>query len=466
MERSSSSVNFASVFTDQRLAKRATAIYQSLLMARNSSVHMVTKDEAEQRGFYRFLLNKKTTEALLIEELINRCKSNIINRDIICIQDTTSCGFSRNAKNIKKESGVGFVGNKLGVGFLLHPSLVLDANSEAILGFGDVHIWHREKAKANNTTRLYKKEPIEQKESYRWITASNACKTNLSAANSITIIQDREGDIFEQFDTIPDKKTTLIIRNRVDRNLKNGEKLYKTFGNITACEIIEVQIAKDSRKGTGKRTARCEVKYLNTFICKPSNLNRKDIATSIAVNYVEVKEIGYKGKDPICWRLATTQQMQTMQDALEIVRKYKLRWYIEQLFRMLKKEGFNIEKSELETGWSLRKLVVLILGVSIRLMQLYLAYDDEEGEQLVTEIFIDQEIVCLEKIKNRLENETPNKKNPYSKTKATWASWIIARLGGWKGGVKCRRPGPIVFKRGLEKFMAIYQGYKLALEIT
>jgi transposase len=36
-----------------------------------------------------------------------------------------------------------------------------------------------------------------------------------------------------------------------------------------------------------------------------------------------------------------------------IVDQYRARWHIEQLFRLLKKKGFVIESSELESGWAI-----------------------------------------------------------------------------------------------------------------
>ena len=45
---------------------------------------------------------------------------------------------------------------------------------------------------------------------------------------------------------------------------------------------------------------------------------------------------------------------------------------------MLKKEGFNIEGSELETGWSIRKSTVMLLDTIMKLMQIHIAYNEPE----------------------------------------------------------------------------------------
>ena len=43
-----------------------------------------------------------------------------------------------------------------------------------------------------------------------------------------------------------------------------------------------------------------------------------------------------------------------------------------------------------------------------------------------------------------------------------WASWVIARLGGWNGYGSESPPGPIVMLRGMQKFELQYEGWLLA----
>jgi len=461
MEKISHRSNFSNLFLDKRLEKRASNISSSLLIAKTSSIHGGTKDEAEQKGFYRFLHNENVTEELLTEELTNRCTVNTIGREVLVIQDSSTFGLSGNKKNLKEDSGIGLVGNKIGLGFLGHCSLVLDANNNSMLGFSDVQLWHRADDKANNTTKLYKRQPIEEKESYKWIKASEHSKAVLKAAKSITIIEDREGDIYEQFCCIPDDKTTLLIRSRDNRNTNDGAKLHDLLNQAKAIGTYKIEVKEDVRKNKVKRIAILEVKVVKTQIKKPSILKAKEIQDSIEVYAIEAKEINYNGKDKICWRILTTRLTECIEGALWVIDRYKQRWYIEQLFRLLKKQGFDIEQSKLESGWAIRKLLILILNATLRLMQLYLAYEEEDSQN-IEEVFNKEEIECLQQIEKKYIAQTSKTSNSHDNKKLAWASWIIARLGGWKGNIKQRKAGPITLKRGLEKFMAIFEGWKLA----
>jgi hypothetical protein len=69
------------------------------------------------------------------------------------------------------------------------------------------------------------------------------------------IIEDREGDIYEQFATIPDECTDLIIPGKSDRNLAEGGKL---FNKVGACEVADIYdiVLKETKERTGKKERR------------------------------------------------------------------------------------------------------------------------------------------------------------------------------------------------------------------
>lgn len=461
MEKISHTPNFDKLFPDGRLDKRAQQVRALLFHSRSSSIKATTSNEADQKGFYRFLENERATEDLLIKEVTGRCSLNVTGRHVLCIQDTSSIGLNNHRNRLAENSGIGLVGNKVGLGFLLHASLVIDAAKETILGFSDIQLWHRTEDKANNTTRLYKKQFIEEKESFKWIKAAQKSKEVLQAADMITIIEDREGDIYEQFCLIPDEKTHLLIRSKDNRKLADGSFLFESIATEKVAGSYLFNITSDIRKNRKGRVAKIEVRFKKISITKPSGKKSKDIPDTKELYLVEAKEVNGPKKDAVKWRILTTHEVLTFEQALAIITMYKQRWYIEQVFRLLKKQGFQIEASELGTGWAIRKLTVLQLNNLLRVMQLLLAYDNEES-QPVGEVFSKSEIDCLKKLGTNLEQKNTQVKNTSPVKKLSWASWIIARLGGWKGAPNQRPPGPITMKKGVEKFNLIFQGWNLA----
>ena len=84
-----------------------------------------------------------------------------------------------------------------------------------------------------------------------------------------------------------------------------------------------------------------------------------------------MREIGPPaGTEPLHWRLLTTHAVDTPQAALEIVQWYRRRWNIEQLFWTLKRQGLDIEASQVERAAALVKLAFLATVAATRIMQL------------------------------------------------------------------------------------------------
>jgi hypothetical protein len=70
------------------------------------------------------------------------------------------------------------------------------------------------------------------------------------------------------------------------------------------------------------------------------------------------------------------------------------------------------------------------------------------------EVFTADEVEALRLQQPTLEGHTTKQKNPHAAGSLAWASWIIARLGGWKGYASESPPGPITMRHGLTRFEA------------
>lgn len=385
-------------------------------------------------------------------------------RHLLVIQDTTEINLENHSGRLKPQSGLGPTGNDKDVGFFLHPSLVVDADRLTPLGFSSVDLYHRDWDKGNRYSRGYKDLPIEAKESYKWIRNSHTSKMNLIGARSITIIQDREGDIYDQFAKVPDERTHLVIRANFDRKLDNStERMFAHLAQRDIMATYPLAIEESKRKNRKAREALMELRYAEVEIQRPRSAS-KHCPRTIKAWIVEAKESKTtvpEGESPVHWRILTTHSVESPDMAKLILQWYASRWLIEQVFRLMKNKGFKIEDSELETGWAIRKLTVMMLQAVLRICQMMIAYGEEES-QPITEVFGEKEVQCLEKLNKKLEGKTKKLKNPYPRDDLSWGTWVIARLGGWSGYKSQRPPGPITLKNGLDEFNSIFKGWVLA----
>jgi hypothetical protein len=432
-----------------------------LVKGRSSGIRSNTSSKGDQKAFYRFPANEKVSEAELIESCTERTGAICQARHVLVLNDTTEINLQSHAGRINHDSGVGVTGNNSDLGFFMHLGLAVDAEQVQAMGYSHIHLWHRQKDKGSKESRGYKQLPVEEKESYKWIQCAIKSKELLKNAACITIAGDRESDMYELFSDAARSNVQLIARSRINRKTEEGSYLYDLLQHQPVMGEHLIHLQGDCRKQTTKRTATLEVKYSEVRLEKPDKKSKDDRPDKVKVWIVEAKEPGKT--DGIVWRLLTTHPVNSCQDALQIIEWYRMRWFIEEVFRLLKSKGYRIEDSQLESGWAIRKLTVLILQTILRVMQMLMAYGKEEQEDKV--VFTRDEITCLEKVNIREEGKTEKLKNKYKQRTLQWATWIIARPGGWSGYESQRKPGPITLKNGLDVFNQIYLGWLPAKDV-
>jgi len=450
--------DFEGVFGDKRIGKRATQVLRRLTTGRSSSLREITANESEQRSFYRLFNNESFSESGIAKSIIERCRALSPGRHLLCIQDTTEFNFSSKQGRIKPQSGLGTTSRDDILGFMLHSSLVVDAESSHALGYSYIKAWERPIDAPGKRERDYQQLPIEEKESYKWIAAANQSKELLNQANSITIVADRESDIYDLFGVVEKDKVHLLLRSNHDRQISGKQKLSTRLSAMPVMHHYDLAVAGDVRKNAAKRIAQMGLKWAKVELLKPNSCRNEQLL-NVQDAYV-VETIEQNRKKGIHWRILTTHEVTTAEQALQIICWYKERWHIEQIHRLLKTDGFKIERSQLEQGWAIRKLTLLAMMASLRVMQMMLAYSDD-NEQAIDEVFDQQEQSCLKMIAKKMEGVTEKLKNPAKVNTLKWATWIIARMGGWKGYASQRKPGPIVLQKGLAKFYNVYEGWLL-----
>ena len=111
--------------------------------------------------------------------------------------------------------------------------------------------------------------------------------------------------------------------------------------------------------------------------------------------------------------MLTTHVVTTAAEAQQIVEWYRQRWNIEQLFWTLKRQGLDVEASQVETADGLSKLAFLATLAATRIMQLVHARDGATPIP-AEEVFTADEVEALRLQQPALEGRTAKQKNPHS----------------------------------------------------
>ena len=241
---------------DLRLVYRGNKLLGDLFRSITHSIRQLSKNEAEAKGAYRFLNNDRVSEEDIISNMASNCKAASLDKFVVCIQDTTEINLISHRNRIRKDDYIGTTTapSNCGLGFMLHPCLVLDARKGTPCGYADVKIWNRPLELKSKYDREYGKLPIEEKESYKWIEVSKNTKDLLKeSVERMVIIQDREGDIYEQFAVIPDEKTDLLIRACHNRTLADKSKLFTCLSDQESQGSYEVFVEACPKQKRTKR---------------------------------------------------------------------------------------------------------------------------------------------------------------------------------------------------------------------
>lgn len=376
----------------------------------------------------------------------------------MAIVDTTVISCYGHANRLQSKNGLGRISESFTLGYCLQPILCLNAFDKSPLGIASVHLWNR----TNELLLDHHKRLITERESNKWYSpVKSARDSTLSQADHITFIMDREGDIYEVLEAIPDGHTDIVIRSHHDRNVISRDNTIKTSQYLNSLPIQgKLKIPLKSHKRSGERIM-ANIRFGQVLIPKSKNaLYLPQTRDVITMSIVEVKEESDK-PDKVHWKLWTSRPINSLKEAKEIVDIYKSRWHVEEMFRLMKTEAFDVESSELEKPENLFKLGILVMEASLMIKQLK-AVRDEESQIKVDSLFSPEEIECLAALNTELKGTTDKQSNPFNNESLSWASWIIARIGGWKGYASQRPPGSITYKRGLEKFYGVYEGFQIA----
>lgn len=437
-------------FGDIRVAERADWLIDRMVALGTVVLRRIGETRSGEMAVHRFL----SSPYVLTENIVTTCAARTVaqcrGRRILTIQDTSEINF---AGRDKKRRGLGPAGNGKTAGFFIHPVIAVDVETEAVIGLVNATIWTRRMGKS-----LPRRDrPFEEKELARWLSGCTATALRLFGAAAVTMVADRESDIYSLFAHRP-AGLDLIVRVAQNRSLANGERLFEALHQAPLLATRKVKVAPRGPGDKG-RIAEIELRSTTVTIARPRNGCDDALPESITTTFLEAREAAPPpGKTALLWRLLTTHAIDIAADAEEIVDLYRLRWRIEQLFRSLKSDGLALEDSQVIDAERLFNLTAIALAAAIRTMQLVDARDG--SPRPASDVVDDQFAVALERLSRKLEGATAKQKNPHPPGSLAFVAWIAARLGGWN--CYYGKPGPKTIHLGWNQLATTLAGYALA----
>jgi hypothetical protein len=338
----------------------------------------------ELKAYYRFIDSEATEvnpESILHchrERTIGRMKKC---QRVLVIQDTTDLDFSERLHC----NGLGDIGkNQTGAvsqGVKMHSSLAVSEKGVP-LGVLKTQIY----ASHYDETKKAQDRPIEEKESYRWLTTIDDLNeaAEYLPETELIAIGDRESDMFELFDYRRRKApgVQLLVRAKHNRCLEEHSR--KLFDHLDALPVmaqarIEVPRQREKKSKPSKpgrialpaRTAHVDVKWDKVTLSPPDTPQTRDLEP-VEIYALSVAEPHPpEGAKALRWVLLTTVPIRSRKEALLCLRWYTMRWRIEEWHRVLK-SGCHIESHQHHTADRLARAISIDAVIAWRVMLLAL----------------------------------------------------------------------------------------------
>ncbi len=456
--------------SDQRLDKRLVKLAGAMAATPNEPLPKQCPDWSDLMGAYRFLNNPRVdpheiqqTHRRLTREA---CAQHPV---VLCLEDTSELDFTDHPST----KGLGPIGG--GQGTLQHSALAVLPDG-TVLGLLDSR-WHNRVAAPKGETR--RQRLMRWRESNFWAEAIHAIGAAPASDVGTRFIDttDRGGDCFDTMQASEDEGHGFVIRAQHHRRVNGGTDELWSFMQkqpVVAKPKVEVparkgHILQPARKA---RRATVVIRMAPVTLEPPQQDPRHKQPKAVwAVYAQESNPPQEEGAEPIDWMLLTSEPVQSVSDAVKILRWYEKRWRIEEWHRALK-EGCALEKSQLDCVEDLQRLASINGVIAVRLLQLRDLADMANAGEALEDNPDDQAVMASQADSpEALQQMVPwlwimvvchlaKKKNPSKLTpREFWRA--IAKRGGWLGRKCDGRPGWKTIWRGWHEIMLLIHGAKI-----
>ncbi len=410
---------------DIRRNERFVKIIDNLSTQPGSSIPKQNNSWYDTKATYEFFKNEDVSIGSLQQLISSYGVSQIKSTEpLLIIHDISNISY-----NDLKAEGLGYLDNKEGRGILCYSSIA--ASTEGLpLALMYQHTWTRPLEELGKS-KSRKNRLFEDKETFQWYKGMTEVNKYLGDTLQKIHIADREADVYELFFSAYEKGTELLIRARHNRQLGNGCSLWNQIAEQPCQQIITIQVPDET--GKKKKDIEASVRYQKVEILRPSTSKNK--YESVELTAIEIKQIGEvkKEEDRINWKLLTTMEVETVNEAMQCVKWYTYRWLIER-FHYVLKSGTKIEQLQLKQAASLQKAISVYSLAAFRIMQL--VYQSRHTPDVSCEVVLTKQQWTV--LYMLIHQDLKNLKQP--PTLSDTIKWI-GKLGGHLGRKSDGPPG-------------------------
>lgn len=432
---------------DKRLNRRSRKVLEALAANPQASINAACQGWGETLAAYRLFDNPAVQPEKILAPHRQATKQRINAQPVVLIvQDTTEFDFTAHPPQ-----DAGCLDKSYRFGFYDHTSIAITPQRVCLGVVGDEQFDRSPESLGKTAERV--NWPIEDKESFRWLTGYRIASQLAGECPDTQIISvaDSEADIYDIFVDAQeqDRPAKFIIRAKEDRatpqrDLSAGPAAYrKVREEVRASEVrVRKTIELPQTPKRAARQAELEIRALRVTVKPP---HARSSLPQVTYHVVLVEEVAGPGDGTdVCWLLITTLPIDTVDEMLLVIEYYVARWMIEVYFRVLK-SGCKVEEIGLETVQRVQNCLAFYKIIAWRV--LFLTHLNRECPQMPCDVVF--ETREWQPVWRIVKQEAPPKRPPslgdFMK--------LVAELGGYNNRPKEPPPGPQVIWMGLRRMI-------------
>jgi hypothetical protein len=432
---------------DVRRTARAVKMAAQFAAHPSGSTPEQTESWSDCKAAYNLLNSKAITFSALASPHWEQTKARTGGHYLL-LGDTTTIRFDGD----RQIAGMGIVSSGTAHGYLLHSSLMVDADRGTIIGLAGQSIHYRQPV-SKNEKRCQRQNRF--RESEIW---GNVIQQVGVPQESVrfTHVFDRGADNFEVYCHLLQQRTDWVIRAaQLTRSVMTPSEetmqLRQHLATLPVAGTYQLEVPANAQQTA--RTATVAVRFCTIGMPRPRNCGhyaRSCGIRFITMNVVEVLERNPpRGQTPLHWVLLTSHHVATFDEAWKVIEYYEQRPLIEEFHKALK-TGCSLEERLYETAHPWETLTAFLSIVAVRLLQLKTvakAEPDRPAEEVVPRTWV------------QMLSAVKQGKHKNIRTVRDFMRGL-AGLGGHLGRKHDGEPGWITLWRGFRKLHVLIRGYE------
>lgn len=440
---------FAADLGDAKRERRLVRVAMGACLHPHGRITEAFPGETERGGVYDFLENDLVCSSAIQRASASACAKRCSSQSVVLVAIDGSSLSLTDVAGAKDD--LGRIGtDKDGARGLKLINAVAISEQRVLLG-NLSFVWWARSEKVETSADLRK---VEDKETQYWHQAIEESSDVLDVYAKDTVVWyqlDREADAWSSLLCLHATGKLFTVRSKANRRIRVDWSTEETLlrdhlQRQFALGYYELDVPAGKDRTARKACMRVVVAKVTLILTDKIT----DKEYPLAVNVVWCRETGPvpKGEKHLEWCLLTNRQVETLEEACQVIKYYSYRWTIEQFYRTWKEGHCHVEDTQLHYADHIIKWAIILAAVAMRAERLKQVARTTPELPASTQ-FSPEELKALVLLKKKYK--TRNEVMPDGELTLGVAVLWTAQLGGYTGKSSGGPPGATTIARGLER---------------